>query len=96
MARILLKASEVDVAAGVGNSITASNATLVRVLNPSGTATVVHVTDPAGLNEYSGIGSFTLGGNAVEYVEKAPSYTCLLYTSPSPRDLSTSRMPSSA
>ena len=27
-------------------------------------------------------------------VEKAP--TCLLYTSPSPRDLSTSRMPSSA
>ena len=26
----------------------------------------------------------------------ALSYTCLLYTSPSPRDLSTSRMPSSA
>ena len=25
-----------------------------------------------------------------------PSYSCLLYTSPSPRDLSTSRMPSSA
>ena len=25
-----------------------------------------------------------------------PSSTCLLYTSPSPRDLSTSRMPSSA
>jgi len=25
-----------------------------------------------------------------------PSYACLLYTSPSPRDLSTSRMPSSA
>ena len=25
-----------------------------------------------------------------------PAYTCLLYTSPSPRDLSTSRMPSSA
>ena len=25
-----------------------------------------------------------------------PCYTCLLYTSPSPRDLSTSRMPSSA
>ena len=25
-----------------------------------------------------------------------PSYVCLLYTSPSPRDLSTSRMPSSA
>ena len=26
----------------------------------------------------------------------ATPYTCLLYTSPSPRDLSTSRMPSSA
>ena len=26
----------------------------------------------------------------------APALTCLLYTSPSPRDLSTSRMPSSA
>ena len=25
-----------------------------------------------------------------------PAYACLLYTSPSPRDLSTSRMPSSA
>ena len=31
------------------------------------------------------------------YMEKEPrTYTCLLYTSPSPRDLSTSRMPSSA
>ena len=27
---------------------------------------------------------------------KSLSYVCLLYTSPSPRDLSTSRMPSSA
>ena len=27
---------------------------------------------------------------------KAPAWNCLLYTSPSPRDLSTSRMPSSA
>ena len=29
-------------------------------------------------------------------VQKTLSYICLLYTSPSPRDLSTSRMPSSA
>jgi len=28
--------------------------------------------------------------------EVTPDYVCLLYTSPSPRDLSTSRMPSSA
>ena len=30
------------------------------------------------------------------YLYTAPPYSCLLYTSPSPRDLSTSRMPSSA
>ena len=29
-------------------------------------------------------------------VQRRILYTCLLYTSPSPRDLSTSRMPSSA
>ena len=32
----------------------------------------------------------------VEEDNKIRCYTCLLYTSPSPRDLSTSRMPSSA
>ena len=31
-----------------------------------------------------------------KYVTKAKDISCLLYTSPSPRDLSTSRMPSSA
>ena len=40
----------------------------------------------------------SLGLNAIkdEYFEKARERICLLYTSPSPRDLSTSRMPSSA
>ena len=39
-----------------------------------------------------------LFGVALQAVEKASAYaySCLLYTSPSPRDLSTSRMPSSA
>ncbi len=32
----------------------------------------------------------------VEYVDRCGREGCLLYTSPSPRDLSTSRMPSSA
>ena len=32
----------------------------------------------------------------LEPMEVVQRYTCLLYTSPSPRDLSTSRMPSSA
>ena len=37
-----------------------------------------------------------LGENKVKDFDFKPTYTCLLYTSPSPRDLSTSRMPSSA
>jgi len=36
-----------------------------------------------------------LAGWLISYAFPA-KYTCLLYTSPSPRDLSTSRMPSSA
>ena len=31
-----------------------------------------------------------------EYLEEENEYTCLLYTSPSPRDMRRSRMPSSA
>ena len=38
----------------------------------------------------------THGDYIVLLDEKGKSYNCLLYTSPSPRDLSTSRMPSSA
>ena len=44
--------------------------------------------------------SFTQGPTDVELLEQTLAQnlddTCLLYTSPSPRDLSTSRMPSSA
>ena len=38
------------------------------------------------------------GGEATHgtFCYRGHTYTCLLYTSPSPRDLSTSRMPSSA
>ena len=36
------------------------------------------------------------GERLVGQVAKRQAITCLLYTSPSPRDLSTSRMPSSA
>ena len=32
----------------------------------------------------------------INHIETAPSYGCLLYTSPSPRDYAASRMPSSA
>ena len=37
-----------------------------------------------------------LGGDAKTNPAEVGAHACLLYTSPSPRDLSTSRMPSSA
>ena len=43
-----------------------------------------------------GLGSAQAGTEAVFAAPAAPASACLLYTSPSPRDLSTSRMPSSA
>ena len=54
----------------------------------AGEALTVHVGDGGSSGAYSP-GGFNGGGNG------EPSY-CLLYTSPSPRDLPTSRMPSSA
>ena len=39
---------------------------------------------------------FNTGMTGYQEIFTDPSYYCLLYTSPSPRDLSTSRMPSSA
>ena len=43
----------------------------------------------------SGAATAADGSYSVDGVSSG-AYTCLLYTSPSPRDLSTSRMPSSA
>ena len=39
---------------------------------------------------------FDYSGSQATKALKQEGYSCLLYTSPSPRDLSTSRMPSSA
>ena len=46
------------------------------------------------LSGTAGVGKTTIAKALCE--EIGASYICLLYTSPSPRDLSTSRMPSSA
>ena len=50
---------------------------------------------------YSDVTKYSSGSSAAitdydEIFEDDDGYPCLLYTSPSPRDLSTSRMPSSA
>ena len=58
--------------------------------NKSGSTYIVESTDPAEIKQ------------VVDLIEDEPNdvhyeyIVCLLYTSPSPRDLSTSRMPSSA
>ena len=44
---------------------------------------------------FGGTFAFTVGDGVADNIP-AGSISCLLYTSPSPRDLSTSRMPSSA
>ena len=65
------------------------------------TGEVAHIAEDHVLLGVGGVGyvvycsSRTLGG-LPPVGEGARLYTCLLYTSPSPRDLSTSRMPSSA
>ena len=48
------------------------------------------------LTENSTLAYFSTAGNLGARGSDAYSHSCLLYTSPSPRDLSTSRMPSSA
>ena len=46
--------------------------------------------------DYEIIQAVQIGDREVVLGENPQDETCLLYTSPSPRDLSTSRMPSSA
>ena len=55
--------------------------------------TKIAFTAPHRLATKAGFDILEAGGTAVEAMVAA---ACLLYTSPSPRDLSTSRMPSSA
>ena len=63
----------------------------VKILMSGGTrCNITHDCDVPGI-----VDAFQRQGNHGKFLLTA-LYTCLLYTSPSPRDLSTSRMPSSA
>ena len=71
------------------------NCTLTTVAPTGSGAIVARVTsgvEPIFATSYNRMVKKNDGGYGKEFEE----YTCLLYTSPSPRDLSTSRMPSSA
>ena len=71
----------------------------------SGEIDIISTTDPANL-QIPGGGATLIGGGTVTLsgleagINAAPGFagtqTCLLYTSPSPRDATLSRMPSSA
>ena len=73
---------------GSDNKLTLSKASAVYALKLTGAgSTTTTFTADSEVTQEIGIGS-TAVGRVINY--------CLLYTSPSPRDLSTSRMPSSA
>ena len=59
---------------------------------------IIERNSPAENNDKVNAVLGTISQNLIEKVdsESFKRYVCLLYTSPSPRDLSTSRMPSSA
>ena len=61
---------------------------------------LIKLIDPNNENKFLCVGDLVNRGpeseKVVDYVIKNNVKSCLLYTSPSPRDVSTSRMPSSA
>ena len=71
--------------------------TLLQILGtldqPDSGSVLIDGDDPFQLNE-NDLAAFR--GNQIGFVFQDHHLLCLLYTSPSPRDLSTSRMPSSA
>ena len=58
----------------------------------------IHRNDPSALARFAALNAAWI--EELHYLEESDkkmiAHPCLLYTSPSPRDLSTSRMPSSA
>ena len=74
----------------------AMHASAAEVMPGGNTRTVLHYA-PYPLTFSKGEGAHLYDADGHKLVDFLGEYTaCLLYTSPSPRDLSTSRMPSSA
>ena len=89
-----LKASigDVEILKGIDLEISSGELHAVMGPNGSGKSTLCHVL--MGNTDYEKEGKVTLNGDDVLSIPQFES--CLLYTSPSPRDATTSRMPSSA
>lgn len=71
MARILLLGDEVELPVNTGTATSFSSATVVRLVNTTGTAQVINVVET---QSGTGIGSFTMLGNTTELLEKNASY----------------------
>ena len=69
MSRLLVKGTEADLTAGNSNATTCGSATVVRILNVSGSTVVVTVRD----STESIIGSFSMINNTSEIIEKNPT-----------------------
>jgi hypothetical protein len=69
--RTLVKGAEAACPTATGTASTFGNATVVRLINNGSTARLVTVVEEA---DGTVVGSFTMPGNTVEYVEKDPSY----------------------
>ena len=64
----------------------------VKMIDPN----TVYFSKDTKIGKNVTIEPFVVIGSKVKIKDNAKILSCLLYTSPSPRDLSTSRMPSSA
>jgi len=71
MARTLLLADEISVPGATGTATSFTQATVVRLVNNNTSAAVVTVVES---QNGTGIGSFTMPGNSVEYLEKVASH----------------------
>jgi hypothetical protein len=71
MARTLLLGDEIALPVNTGTATSFSSATVVRLINTTGTAQVITVVET---QSGTGIGSFTMLGNTTELLEKNASY----------------------
>lgn len=71
MSRILVKGSEITVPNSVGAGSSFSEATVVRLANPSTSDYVITVSET---NSGSTVGTFTLLANTTEIIEKQPRH----------------------
>ena len=88
---------ELKITTALKEAMKSKNQTALTALRAVKSAILLHKTQKSSDGELSQEDEMKLLQKLVKQrKDSADIYICLLYTSPSPRDLSTSRMPSSA